>query len=289
MAKYDVILEEIDKGINDFVKDLPAVQRRTYRKLLEIVSELEVKSGKIKTNLENIKLLSKIRKEMEDIILSDKYLKDVKGFTDSFSKVETLQNNYYAELSDKYTPKKVYAELKKVNINSTIDLLTENGLGSEYTDGITKILSDNIKSNGNYADMVESMREYIIGVDGKDGSLVKYAKQIATDSINQYSANLTKAVSDDLGLNWFQYIGSNKDTTRPFCEAMTSKRYFHRSEIPQIIEGNIDGKKVSLAGQDENTNENNFQVLRGGYNCRHQIYPVADILVPKELRDQFQD
>jgi len=283
------MVKEIESGINEFIKDLPSTERRTYKKLLELVSELEVSSGNIKTNINNIKILSKIKKEIDDIVLSDKYLKDVKAFTDSFNSVEKLQNQYYAELSDKFTPKKVYTELKKVNIETTVDLLTENGLGSEYTDGVTKILSDNIKSNGNYADMVESMRDYIIGVDGEDGSLVRYAKQIATDSLNQYSANLTKAISDDLGMNWYQYVGSNKDTTRPFCKAMTEKRYFHKSEISKIIKGNIGGEKVSLAGQDANTNEDNFIILRGGYNCRHQVYPVADALVPLELRNMFAD
>ena len=289
MPQYNKVLDQIDKGINGFVKNLPLVERRTYRRLLDIVSELELSSGNIKTNLQNIKIISRIKREMEDIILSDKYLNSVKDFTETFSKVELLQNNYFAELSDKFKPKKVYSELKKVNINTTIDLLTENGLGSEYTDGITKILNDNIKGNGKFSDMVETMRDYIVGVDGENGSLVQYAKQISTDAINQYSANLTQAVSNDLGLNWFQYIGSNKDTTRPFCLAMTAKRYFHRSEIPQIIEGNIDGKKVSKAGLDENTSQGNFQTLRGGYNCRHQIYPVAAVLVPKALREKFPD
>jgi len=36
------------------------------------------------------------------------------------------------------------------------------------------------------------------------------------------------------------------------------------------------------------TNAENFFVRRGGYNCGHQIFPVIERLVPKDIQDRVK-
>jgi hypothetical protein len=86
-----------------------------------------------------------------------------------------------------------------------------------------------------------------------------------------------KIIGDDLNLEWYMYVGSNLTTTREFCEHLTKKKYVHKSEIPVILTGDIDGhqckidKKTGLpSGLIEDTNPENFIILNGGWNCGHQ-------------------
>jgi len=75
---------------------------------------------------------------------------------------------------------------------------------------------------------------------------------------------------------------------------MTKKHYIHISEIPTLISGIIDGHQCKLGsnglplGMFEDTNEQNFETNRGGYNCRHLLYPVKKSNVPKNIRDTFE-
>jgi len=92
-----------------------------------------------------------------------------------------------------------------------------------------------------------------------------------------------------LGLVWYQYVGSLITTSREFCIHLVGKRYVHESEITGIINGKIDGEKVSLAGLIPDTTKDNFPILRGGYNCRHQMLAVSEATVPKKVRIELYE
>ncbi len=116
-------------------------------------------------------------------------------------------------------------------------------------------------------------------------------------SLRENNATLT----DDLGLEWYKYDGSLKDTSRPFCDALIAAKkscmpYIHKSQLEEIVSGNICGEQVPIydktglpQGMIAGTNASNFRINRGGYNCNHQLYPVSAAVVPKELRDKFKN
>ena len=148
-----------------------------------------------------------------------------------------------------------------------------------------------IRNGGEYVELVDKMKTFISGNNNVPGYLTRYARQVTIDSIQQYNAAYNHAISAELGYEWYMYIGSNITTTREFCQKMTKKKYFHKSELPEILKGRIDGQQVRINpktdlwyGAYEDTSEKNFNDRRGGYQCRHQIYAVASTIVPIELK-----
>lgn len=250
----------------------------------------------IKVSVQNIRQIAKIKSELDSIFLTKPYLKKVEDFVKAFDLVQELQDNYFASLNIGFTPKTVFEEVKQANVDITIESLTEAGIGAAYTDTIKEILLTNITSGGSYSDMIQTLRDAIIGKEGEDGTLVRYAKQITTDAINQYSANYNMAVSNDLGLVWYQYTGSLLTTSRAFCKALVAKRYFHISEVPELLQGHVGDKNVPINsktdlpfGMNEATNKQTFFTYRGGYNCAHQIFAVITEGVPQEIRNKFAE
>ena len=283
-------LAHIDKSITDFVDGLSASEQKVYDRVLRLLKELDVTSyGTVKNNAKNIIAVRRINNELKSIVINDGYKEKVSKFTEAFGQTAAINDVYFSTLVNNYSPAKVLKQITTLSIETTIADLTENGIGSAFTNGIRDILTTNVTTGASYSDMVNTMREHIIGKEGEEGTMVRYAKQIATDALNQYNGQYINATTDDLGFEWFTYVGSNIKTTRPFCLAMTEKRYYHISELPQIVKGDIDGKKVPLNGLIEGTNANNFYALRGGYNCGHQVYPALPAFVPKELRDKFSN
>lgn len=114
--------------------------------------------------------------------------------------------------------------------------------------------------------------------------------------MNSFSRQNLQLISSDLGYQWFEYQGSNIETTRDFCEAMKKKRYVHISEFEDVIHGRfpefkaIEGKinpKTKLPyGFKEDTTAGNFPQVRGGWNCGHQLRPVAEEDVPLSIRNE---
>ncbi len=120
------------------------------------------------------------------------------------------------------------------------------------------------------------------------------ATTYATTALSQFTGQNNKLLTDDLGCEWFMYTGSNKETSREFCIQLTAKKFIHKSEIPTILTGRIDDYQCAIYektglpyGMIEGTTADNFQCNCGGWNCRHQLVPIADALVPASLRAKF--
>ena len=301
MASFNDILKRIEKAIGDFNKQIPSAQKVMLPDNEEELRRLDLTDGRIKPTVANIKVITSIKNKLLKIVLNEDYVGQVKQFIGAFNEVTTLQNEYWKSVESKFKPSSILKEVKTLAIEDTVSKLTEAGIGTNIESRITDVLKANITTGGSYKDLTGQLRELLTDTPKSDGLLTRYAKQITTDSINQYSANYTQIVSSDLGYEWYAYQGSDIKTTRPFCDAMTDFRYFHISEISRLLAARDlyytkDGKKTKVPIYDktglphgliDGTNAANFFVRRGGYSCGHQIRPVSEFLVKNQAKDIY--
>lgn len=291
----------LDATASKFSTNVDAASKRAYKHILDLIKDIDVSSAKrIKASVKNINLIAKIKKELEVAILDPQWEAAVTELTDSFEKITKLQNGYFSLISTTFSASKTFEALKNVAISNTIDGLLASGINANVTLGARDIISGMIINGARYADLVDSMRDYLIGNEETPGALSRYAKTYATDSLYGYSRQYTSLVSDDLGLVWYSYVGSLRETSRPFCKAMIESsdgcmEYFHKSQIPELLKGHICGGDVGLnkktglpAGMKPETNAANFIHLAGGWGCEHKIYAVSSVIVPQELRERFE-
>lgn len=294
------LLATIEKATNKFNESLPQTQRQVFSKVIELSRELEITRGRIAPSVNNVRLIARIRKELENIIISKPYLKKLDEFVAAFDTVEEINGKYFSAINEKYKPTAVFREIKKQTIDETLSSLSESGIGENVTKKIRDILRTNITSGGKFEDYVEQMRQYITDTRAGDGALVKYAKQITTDSINQYNASYNQIATADLGLVWYKFVGSLLATSREWCKELIGAKndclpYIHKSQFSKIVSGDICGRQVAIYkktglpyGMIEGTTADNLVIRRGGYSCGHQFYPVSSAIVPQNLRDKFE-
>jgi hypothetical protein len=249
--------------------------------------------------VKNIRAIGGINRKLERIIFDEGYRDQVKEFIKVYSEIAQAQNQYFKAVEDKFKPSKVLQAIREVSVNSTLDGLTEAGLTANVIDPIKSILQKSITTGGSYKQLSETLRVNLTDDSTGDGMMTRYLKTYTTTSAAQYSRNYSQTVAEGLQFNWYRYIGSNIETTRCFCRAMTEKEYFHKSEIPALLKGKFPefealecglNRKTDLPeGMINGTNVSNFMTYAGGWNCQHSIFPVPDSAVPKELRDKFKD
>jgi hypothetical protein len=304
MAKADDLIEEIltliERRIDTFNGKMPDLQQQTYAVVLDLASELETSNGRIKPSVKNIKTIAKIKAELNKVIFTKEYTDDLDELIATYEQVTKLQNQYFTATVGRFTVPAVLKEVQNLAQESIVDALGEDAIGANFVSPIRDILVKNVTSGGSRAEFIEEARDFILGQDGKDGKLVKYTGQIVTDSLNQYSRNYAQIISDDLGLEWYMYVGSNKENTREFCRELTAASntclpYIHKSQLPEIISGKICGKQLPLYnvtglpyGMMPGTNAANFQTNVGGYRCNHALRAVSSAIVPKSLRAKFE-
>jgi hypothetical protein len=94
--------------------------------------------------------------------------------------------------------------------------------------------------------------------------------------------------NDELGIEWFEYLGGEIPTTRPFCEHREGE-IFHRKEIEAWGDGKNSGgirdiRDGTWAGRIDGTDSKSIFTLVGGWNCRHYLVPVPDRKVPETVK-----
>lgn len=279
------IVNEINDKIEQFMDGLPSLARSSYKDIQGLLNQLKLDaSGNIRVSVENLRLINRIKIRLQDRIISDAYIGKLNDLSSSFNDVSKLQSQYFADVFSDFEAPEVINEMRRVSLNSTLESLSESTINNTVIQGAMDILEEDIISGASFMDMNEKLKDFMVGNKDVDPKLVSYSKQVLTDSLNQYTANYQKLVTDDLGLKWYQYVGPLVAASRPICDALVKKEWVHETELGGISRGIVNGKNVGTEGMIPGTNSRNFQSNRGGYNCNHLLVPVAEEAVPKAIR-----
>jgi hypothetical protein len=284
------LIAQIEKSIGDFQHGVPGIQQRVFESLIEQVKGLSLQNGKVLNSVENLRLIAGIKNKIERLIISEGYKQSVKEYIKAFDTIEALSVQYFSAFNKQFTPNKTLPIIKEAAVDATLNGLLGQGLQANVVDKLTKILSDNITTGGSYSSLAEQLRNAVLTNETGEGLIERYSKTITTDALNQYAAQYQDIVAQDLKFNWCRYVGSNITTTREFCDWLTRKEWIHRSELPEILTGLIDGHQCKVnkqglpLGMIPGTTVDNFKIRRGGYNCGHQAFWVPDSAVPAYIR-----
>ena len=288
MPSIEQIHQGIQNRIDDFNKDIPKLQNEAFRKVMNTLKDLDTKSGNLQPSIANLKKLRRLKNDLLESILTEAYQKELDQYIASFLETQKLQTNYFSSTFSKFKATDFIDELRIQAIADVGVTLGEIGLEANIIAPIQNIIKINLTSGADFGSLVQQMRSFLTKTESGAGALARYAKTYTTDALNIFAAEYDEAVTEDLGLNWSKYLGAIIGGSREFCRHLVAKKWVHKSEIPKIIKGQIDGKTVSLAGLKSGTTATNFRILRGGWHCQHRLVPISDQAVPEKLRKKFE-
>lgn len=301
------VAQMLDKASERFAGVITKTEKAIFDSAVELIKRLDIDAnGYIKNTTANLKLLSDIKSKLARFASNKEYLRGVKELAQAFDDIYKQQVAYYSSsfaqktMGDK--AKNKFAAMQRVAVANTIDGLTGAGLQTGVLDSLNKMLLKAVTSGAKYSDLVAEFRSQLISSGDSQSSLAKYAGTYATTAMTQYVGQNNKLFTDDLGTEWFEYVGSSIETTREFCNVLIEHHpYIHKSEIPDILKGEIvsqkTGEVIHVAlnpktglpkGMIEDTTPENFQINVGGWNCRHQLVPIAKEAVPENIRKAFE-
>lgn len=296
MDEITNIIDTVEDVADKFSSQIGSTEKRLLDEVLNLVKELNVTNGRINSSVENLKILSTIKTKLKQAVLNKEYLQGVKDLIKGIDRIMNVQTSYFNKAFTVGKYFKAKSELAKhLAVDDTVEMLAGAGMEANVTSRINEMLLRSITSGGKYADLVRDMSDFLTTNENGDGALSKYAQTWVNTSLSRFAGQNNKLMTDDLGLEWFMYVGSNKDTTREFCEHLVKKKYVHKSEIPDIVNGLIDGHQCEIyertglpKGMIDGTTADNFQANCGGWNCGHQLVQVNKVAVPKDIRDRIE-
>jgi len=148
------------------------------------------------------------------------------------------------------------ADLIDAMVSGTRQQLISAGI--DLSGRISEQLYLSVAAGGNKADMVEIIRQGVIGKTTKRGKpLANHAKTLAQDAYMNMDSVVTMRIADNNGLDRFIYKGSLVRDSRQWCKDHVN-RVFTREEIEAWAGQSWQGKAPG-----------DPFVVRAGYNCQH--------------------
>ena len=236
MAQITDIVNQLDDVTASFNDVVDSAQKRMLNQVITLMKDLSIKDGRISPTVENLKIVNAIRGKLSKLVLDKKYMSGLNKLLKSFSDVQGEQiDDFKAQFGSKNLSGK-YGLTLQMSIDNTAQALSGSGINANVVDRLKSMLVRSVVSGGQFSDLVGQVREYLTDTPTSAGALSRYAKTYATTALSQFTGETNKLLTDDYKPEWYRYVGSNKETTREWCEHMTEKEWVHISEFEQIID-----------------------------------------------------
>ena len=246
---------------------LPKVFAKLSNQVIDLASNLSLDPN---DRAKTLKEMIKLRKDISDTVVNNTlYQTQVAEVVKGFEMLADLSNSYMSVILDDFKPKtELYKAILNANIETTKNALLGGGIRDNFGTAIQEVLKDNISGVSSRAKLNETLRKFIEGTDTEKPFLERYIKQTTNDSVMTFNADYIQTIADDLDVEYYSYSGTLIADSRPFCQARAG-RYFTTQEVKNWA--SLKGWQGRMAG----TNSSTIFIYRGGYNCRHQLWPVS--------------
>jgi len=298
VALQAIIEQKIDRLDSVPAKFSNAVQRSQKQQLnaiLKLLSGLDVKGGVIQSTDANFALVEEISSSLGKVIFGTDYVSAVTEYAAEFRTQADITQSYYTELLGRnVSDKKLYSNMLAASQADAVNLLNIDALQTNLSGRLKNILLSSVANNQSQADLIAALSEEIIGSPEREGSLLRYVKQIARDFYNIGDSRYTNIIAEDLGMEFYMYSAGKVKDSREFCLAREG-RIYHKSEIElwTTTKGSEESNPVphgkQWQGRHPDTNPATIWYYRGGYNCMHSFLPLLPDQVPPEVKDRVKE
>jgi len=271
ITKYaDNFAEFSEKLIEQYRPVLAEIERTLFNDLLILLSSYNFTDA---TSLDVAGIVAEIDKLFINVANSPEFVNDTRQFLQNFDTVRANALTFQKEINSiTYTPQ-FYTSLDKAQkflVDKTLYDLQQGALKKYFVEDAKQILLEAAYLGNSQKQIEKRLRKRFLSSKDKDSYYMRYATQISRDSVNEYHGQVNQMIADEYGLDMIRYVGSTVEDSREFCMHVIKqmKGVIKRSELPKLLT-----RYSGSNGMKPNTDVNNFLIVRGGYNCRHEAIP----------------
>jgi hypothetical protein len=264
-------------------------QAEAWRKIRPILAEMDVDAaGNIEQTENNVRRIGLINEELKKVLAGSEYKEAVKSFLDSIDKGVQLTDEIARTFEESFEPNQVQKQLLQISKQNAINAFYGSGLDARFTQPFLEQLTANVAARAPLREAVKTLETLVTGDGTADGKILANIKTTATTAQAVADRSYSAAVNEELGIQWYEYLGGEIDTTRPFCRNREDGIY-HKKEIEAWGDGKNsaginDIRDGTWAGRIDGTDSKSIFTFVGGWNCRHYLVPVPDNKVPDTVK-----
>lgn len=264
-------------------------QAEAWKKIRPILAEMDVDAaGNIEQTENNVRRIGLINEELKKVLAGSEYKEAVKSFLDSIDKGVQLTDEIARTFEESFEPNQVQKQLLQISKQNAINAFYGSGLDARFTQPFLEQLTANVAARAPLREAVNALEGLVVGTEANDGRILANIKTTATTAQAVADRSYSAAVNEELDIQWYEYLGGEIDTTRPFCRNREDGIY-HKKEIEAWGDGKNsaginDIRDGTWAGRIDGTDSKSIFTFVGGWNCRHYLVPVPENKVPDTVK-----
>ena len=279
MADFKKAGRIIKAAMEKLAETLAIVEPDFVQLVIDWVVKFDQNSGNLSNSKNNKKRLVTFNRAIERFLLQSGYAAMVDEFLVNYNDLEDNQVNIQKDLNGinvKKTGNKGIGVYKQWAIRNTVAGLEGSGFTKEVTDKLTDEMFISINQGGSLKDLITSLTLKLAPPDGTMGLLSHNVEQISRDALGQYNGTVNEAVRKSFALDGYLYIGSVVKDTRPQCLRWLGPGMFGEPGLIAVedLPNEIRWAMNNGTGFIKSTTPETWAANRGGFNCRHDAYPV---------------
>ena len=293
MASFDELVKSKIKLLETvpetIVTAAEKAQRDAWRKLGPLLAEMDVDAtGNIRQTEDNIRRIGLITEELNKVLAGGEYKDAVQSFLASIDEGVQLTDEIAKKIDNSFKPDNVQRQLLAISKQNAINAFFGSGLRDNVTVPFLEQLTANVAARAPLREATKALQGVIEGTETTDGRLLANVRTTANTAQAIADRSYSAAVNEELGIEYFQYLGGEIPTTRPFCEHREGA-IFHRKEIEawgngENSAGINDIRGGTWDGRIDGTDSRSIFTFVGGWNCRHFLVPVISQRVPATVK-----
>jgi len=293
MASFDELVKQKIKLLENVPEEIATAaeraQREAWRKIAPLLAEMDVDAnGNIAQTEDNIRRIGGITEELNKVLAGGEYKAAVQSFLASIDEGVQLTDDIAKKIDNSFKPDNVQKQLLNISKQNAINAFFGSGLRERVTQPFLEQLTANVAARAPLREATKALQGVIEGTDSTDGRLLANVRTTANTAQAIADRSYAAAVNDELGIEYFQYLGGEIPTTRSFCEHREGQ-IFHRIEIEAWGDGKNSGgindiRNGTWDGRIDGTDSRSIFTFVGGWNCRHYLVPVIKQKVPATVQ-----
>ena len=258
---------------NIFNSNTKRAESAIYQELQKLFDSIDITAGKIKNSRKTMEFLHSLELRIYDALNNSGYNGAVKNYLKNFDRIRDNNIDIQAKLNKKVLSPGSFDDITRMETQAAIERLTGSGISKDFIIPIKESLYRNIYLGADIATARKTIEDYVLTKEGQESKLLRYTRQVARDTINQYDGAIQKVIANELDLPDYLYAGSLIQDSRGQCKYWVEKTKLLGEELKAEIEQAIAGRTLGgykCSGMIPQTSVDTFSIYRGGYNCRHR-------------------
>lgn len=275
MGYVDDKLKLIEEAERELFKNFDWLNLKVLAAVNKKLLQFEIKAGRFVDGTDAVVIVSELKKDIRAIIDGEDYQGRWDGWLKNYDDIVALNLKIQSAVNGVKLTASNFSDVKRAAIDNVVSSLVEEGVDANFIAPLTQGLMRNVLLGSTVTDTQHYLETYIVGDDEVQGKLVRYAGQLARDSISQFDGQLNQQIMNENDMDGFAYVGSLVDDSRPFCVHVIEDLdgFVSSEDLDELLQEYLSSQSLSR-GMIDDTTPDNFAVYRGGWNCRHAAIAV---------------